>query len=140
MTDLSVDIKLSGPLFQPGIIDNKLRQHLRGAVSELTDKGAEEARRIARFFSYPSSTLRRTGRYRRAIRGRMGKRLRGRVMVGAAEGVKHYRTVIERGRYWRSTGTRFKGYRTIYRARKTIEPQVGPIVQRHARKLVRDLT
>ena len=138
MTGISVSVRVSGPLFKQDAIDDRLQHHLRGAISEVTDEGAEHARRIAQPFK-------RTGRYQAAIRGRMGKRMRGRVMVGAGRrrgnlpSPKVYRAVVERGRYWRSTGTRFSGHHTISRAHRAVQPQVGPIVQKHVTKLVREL-
>lgn len=128
---ISVDVRVSGPLFQ-GVIDDRLHHHLRGAIGEVTDEGAEEARRIAQGF-------RRTGRYHAAIRGRMGKRLRGKVMVGAGRGVKLYRSYIERGAVRRGRVDSFKGHHTMRRARRAVEPQVPSIVQKHVGKLVREL-
>ena len=133
MTGVSVDIRVSGPLFKQGVIDERLHHHLRGAIGEVTEEGAEHAKRIAQGF-------RRTGRYQAAIRGRMGKRLRGKVMVGAKGGVKLYRSYIERGAVRRGRVDPFKGHHTIRRARQAVEPQVAPIVQKHVSKLVRELT
>lgn len=132
MTGISVDVRVSGPLFRQGAIDDRLHHHLRGAIGEVTDKGADEARRLAQAF-------RRTGRYQAAIRGRMGKRLRGKVMVGAAKGVKMYRSYIERGAVRRGRVDSFKGHHTIRRARQAVEPRVGSIVQKHVSNLVREL-
>ena len=131
MTGISVDIRLSGPLFKEGAIDDKLNKHLRGAIGEVTDEGAEHARRIAQGF-------RRTGRYHGAIRGRMGKRMRGKVMVGAR--AKAYRSYIERGAVRRGRVDPFKGHHTMRRARQAVQPQVVPIVQKHVQRLVRELT
>lgn len=126
---ISVDVGFSGPLFER-VIDDRLHHHLRGAIGEVTDEGADEARRIAQGFK-------RTGRYHGAIRGRLGKRLRGKVMVGAR--AKAYRGYIERGAVRRGRVDSFKGHHTMRRARKAVEPQMPSIVQKHVGRLVREL-
>lgn len=124
-----IQIKVSGPFFSKAPAE-VLTRHLRSAISDVTDEGVKEARAIA-------SGFRKTGRYQGAIRGRVGKRLRGKVQVGAR--AKAYRAVIEGGRYWPISGTRFKGYHTMRRSRQAIEPRVVPIVERRMTALVREI-
>lgn len=133
----NIEIRLRGPFFDK-VPQAVLEKHLRATIGEVTDEGAEEARRIAQGFT-------KTGRYQEAIRGKLGKRLRGRVMVGAGRrrgklpSPKVYRKVVEGGRYWKSTGTRFKGHHTLSRARRAVEPRVVPILSKHLQKFVREL-
>ena len=126
---IGVTVKVSGPLFEKNIgeVTNK---HLRGAIVEVTNEGTEDARRIAAGFK-------RTGRYHGAIRGRVGKRLRGRVMVGAR--AKAYRSYIERGAVRRGRVDKFKGHHTMRRARQAVEPKVVPIVIKHVRRITAEL-
>lgn len=129
MTQPNIAIRVSGPLFQkapPEIVT----KHIRGAISDVTDEGVEEARRIARGF-------RRTGRYQGALRGFVGKRLRGKVVVGAR--AKAYRGYIERGAVRRGRVDKFRGHHTMSRSRRAIEPKIVPIVQKHVNRIVAEL-
>jgi hypothetical protein len=124
-----IKITVSGAFFDkaPPEVVNK---HLRGAVSDVTDEGTREAKGIAAGF-------RRTGKYAGAIRGRVGKRLRGKVMVGAA--AKKYRGYIERGAVRRGRVDKFKGHHTMSRSRQAIEPRVTPIIVKHVNRIVAEL-
>ena len=125
-----IQVKVSGAFFDkvPADILNK---HLRATVVDVTDEGTREAQRIAVGF-------RRTGRYAGAIRGRVGKRMRGKVMVGAR--AKAYRNYIERGAIRRGRVDKFKGHHTMSRSRQALEPQVIPILSKHVRRMVAELS
>ena len=126
---ITISTKVSGPFFE--LQGEPLKDAMRATIHDLIREGEAKVEQQL----YPGHGV-RTGEFKSTIHDRIVHSALGVVLSDNSVKGK----VLERGRYWSSTGHRFKGYAMFRKAAQHLRKIANEIAGKHYKRAVKRLT